>query len=160
MTEHTNSKIENRKAWHDYFISDKFEAGISLLGSEVKSIREGRVNLKDSYVRIVNKEAQLFNCHISPYSRIQGHLEVDPIRNRKLLLHREEIESLIGQSSQKGFAIIPLKMYFTKGKVKVEIALAKGKNQYDKRESIKRKIHTRESADAIRSGTRNKRKFK
>lgn len=158
MTEkHVNPKIENRKARHDFFLYEKFEAGISLLGCEVKSIREGRINLKDSYIRIVEKEAQLFNCHITPYSHIQGYAEVDPVRSRKLLLHREEIDKLSGMASQKGFSIIPVEMYFKKGKVKVTIALAKGKNQYDKRESIKRKLDYKEATSAIRSGTRKKR---
>lgn len=157
MPEHVNPKIENRKARHDFFLYDKFEAGISLLGCEVKSIREGRINLKDSFVRIINKEAQLFNCHITPYSHIQGHAEVDPVRNRKLLLHREEIEKLSGSASQKGFAIVPIEMYFKKGKVKVCIALAKGKNQYDKRESIKRKLDHREATNAMRGKQGRKR---
>src|SRR3989338_6375400 len=128
----------NRKARHDFFIFDRFEAGIVLLGSEVKSIREGRVNLKDSFVRIVRAEPYLFNFHISPYSKIQGHLDVDPIRSRKLLLKHSEINRLIGQMSRKGFAIIPLSIYFKKGLVKVEITLAQGKKQFDKRESIKK----------------------
>lgn len=140
----------NRKARHDFFIFDKFEAGIVLLGSEVKSIREGRVNLKDSFVRIVRTEPYLFNLHISPYSKIQGHLDVDPIRSRKLLLKHAEINKLIGQMSRKGFAIIPLSIYFKKGLVKVEIALAQGKKQFDKRETIKQRIHERESAAAVK----------
>jgi SsrA-binding protein len=146
--------IENRKARFDYFLFDKFEAGISLFGAEVKSIRESRVNLKDAFVRVVNKEAYLFNCHITPYSRIQGHVEVDATRQRKLLLNRSEIDRLQGQTSQKGFAIVPLRMYFKKGRVKVEIAVAKGKKEFDKRESIKRKIHDRESASAIQKSMR------
>ncbi len=144
----------NRKARFDYFLFDKFEAGISLLGSEVKSIREGRVNLKDSFVRIVRNEAYLFNCHITPYSKIQGHSEIDPIRSRKLLLKRSEINRLLGQAAQKGFAIVPLSLYFKKGLVKVEIALAKGKKQFDKRESIRSRIHTRETDAAIKHHTR------
>lgn len=144
----------NRKARFDYFLFDKFEAGISLLGSEVKSIREGRVNLKDSFVRIVRSEAFLFNCHITPYSKIQGHVELDPTRSRKLLLKRAEINRLLGQAAQKGFAIIPLSLYFKKGLVKLEIALAKGKQQFDKREAIKRRIHDRESAAAIKKHSR------
>ncbi len=149
-----NPTIENRKARFDFFLFDKFEAGISLLGSEVKSIREGRANLKDAFVRIVKNEAFLFNCHITPYSKIQGHTELDATRQRKLLLNRNEIDKLMGQTSQKGFAIVPLKMYFKKGRVKVEIALAKGKKEFDKRESIKQKIHTRESNEAIKRSTR------
>lgn len=141
----------NRKARFDYFVLEKMEAGIALLGSEVKSIREGKVNLKDAFVRILKNEAFLFNCHISPYSRIQGYVDIDPVRTRKLLLHRQEINRLMGQSQQKGYAIIPLSLYFKKGKVKVEIGLARGKQQHDKRESIKRRIHDRETSAAIKS---------
>ncbi len=155
-----NPTIENRKAGFDYFLFDKFEAGIALLGSEVKSIRESRVNLKDAFVRVVNKEAYLFNCHITPYSHLQGHLEIDPTRQRKLLLNRDEIDKLSGLTSQKGFAIVPLKMYFKNGRVKVLIAVAKGKKEFDKRESIKRKIHDKESKAAIQSGTRKADKYK
>ena len=140
----------NRKARHDYFLFEKFEAGIALLGSEVKSIREGRINLKDSFVRILRSEAYLFNCHISPYSRIQGYVDIDPVRSRKLLMKRQEIDRLGGRISQKGFSIIPLSVYFKKGRVKVEIAVAKGKKQFDKRQAIKERIHARESAAAIK----------
>lgn len=143
-------QIENRKAWHDYFIHEKYEAGIALTGAEVKSIREGKVNLADSFVRIVTLQAYLFNCHITPYSKIQGHVELEPTRSRKLLLHKEQIERLAGQTSQKGFAIVPLKMYFKKGRVKVEIALVKGKKEFDKRDDIKKRIHDRESSAAIK----------
>ncbi len=144
----------NRKASHDYFLFDKFEAGICLLGSEVKSIREGKVNLKDSFVRIDRDEAFLHNCHISPYSKIQGFVDIDPTRYRKLLLKRAEINRLLGLNKQKGYAIIPLSVYFKRGLVKLEIALAKGKKQYDKREAIKKRIHDRESAAAIKSRVR------
>lgn len=140
----------NRKARHDFFIFDRFEAGIVLLGAEVKSIREGRVNLKDSFVRMARGEPYLFNFHISPYSKIQGHMEVDPLRSRKLLLKHSEINRLIGPMSRKGFAIIALSVYFKKGLAKVEIALAQGKKQYDKRETIKQRIHDRESAAAVK----------
>lgn len=153
-----NPTIENRKARFDYFLFDKFEAGISLFGSEVKSIREGRANLQDSFIRIIGNEAFLFNCHITPYSKIQGHAEIDPVRDRKLLLHREEIEKLGIQAKQKGFSIVPLKFYFKKGKVKVEIALAKGKKEFDKRQDIKKKIHAKESSDAIKQG-KGKRRY-
>jgi len=145
---------ENRKAGFNYFLSDKREAGICLLGHEVKSIREHRVNLKDSYVRIFKNEAWLFNCHISPYSHIQGHLEQDPTRMRKLLLNRREIDDLMGKSSRKGFAIIPTRLYFKNGMVKVEIALGEGKKQRDKRDSIKKRIHDRETSAAVKKGMR------
>jgi SsrA-binding protein len=133
----------NRKAYHDYFIQETYEAGISLLGTEVKSLREGRVNLRDSYVIIKDNEAFLLNCHISPYSHgnIQNH---DPLRTRKLLLHRREINRLFGALTQKGLTIIPLKIYFKNGKAKVEIALAKGKRKYEKREAVKKKEARRE----------------
>lgn len=151
------NQIENRKAWHDYFISDKYEAGIALQGHEVKSIREGKVNIKDSFVRIINGQAFLFNCHINPYSHIQGHFEPEPTRSRKLLMHREEIDKLGAKTSQKGFAIVPTKMYFKKGKVKVEIALAKGKQAYDKRQDLKKKIHDRETSAAVKKHQRKQR---
>jgi SsrA-binding protein len=133
----------NRKAYHDYFIQETCEAGISLLGTEVKSLREGKVNLKDSYAIIKNNEAFLLNCHISPYSHgnIQNH---DPLRTRKLLLHRKEINKLWGKTSQQGLTLIPLKIYFKNGKAKVEIGLAKGKRQYEKRATIKEKEAKRE----------------
>ena len=149
-----NPVAVNRKARFDYFLFDKFEAGICLTGAEVKSIREGRVNLKDSFVRIIRNEAFLFNCHIASYSRIQGYTEPDPARCRKLLLKRAEINRLAGQVSPKGTAIIPLSVYFKGGLVKLEIALAKGKKQFDKREAIKRRIHDRESRVAVKRHTR------
>jgi SsrA-binding protein len=127
---------QNRKAYHDYLIEETLEAGISLLGTEVKSLREGKANLNDSYVIIKGKEAFLLNCHISPYSHgnIMNH---DPLRSRKLLLHRKEIEGLIGKSLQKGYTLIPLKIYFKDSYAKVEIGVAKGKRLYEKREKIK-----------------------
>lgn len=133
----------NRKAYHDYTIVETCEAGLSLLGTEVKSLREGRANLKDSYVIIKGGEAFLLNCHISPYSHgnIQNH---DPLRTRKLLLHKREIDSLWGKVRQKGFTLIPLKVYFKDGKAKVEIGLCKGKRVYEKREAIKEKEAQRE----------------
>ena len=133
----------NRKAYHDYFIEETYEAGITLLGTEVKSLREGKANLKDSYALIKGNEIFLLNCHISPYSHgnIQNH---DPLRTRKLLLHRKEINKLWGKLTQKGLTLIPLKIYFKKGKAKVEIGLAKGKRKYEKRESIKEKEAKRE----------------
>jgi SsrA-binding protein len=133
----------NRKAFHDYHIHERYEAGISLVGTEVKSLREGRANLKDSYAVIKDSEAYLLNCHISPYSHgnIQNH---DPLRTRKLLLHKKEINKLWGKTSQQGFTLIPLKIYFKNGKAKVEIGLAKGKRQYEKRTAIKEKEARRE----------------
>lgn len=146
----------NRKARFDYFILDRFEAGIKLVGSEVKSIREGKVNLSDSFVRVMKKEAFLFNCHIAAYSHMQGHVEYDTRSCRKLLLKRAEIDKLEGMISQKGLTIVPLSMYFKRGLVKVEIAVARGKKQFDKRETIKRRIHDRESSAAVKKFTRRK----
>jgi SsrA-binding protein len=134
----SNVKIvcQNKKAFHDYSIEETLEAGIQLLGTEVKSLRDGKANLKDSYVLIKNSEVFLFNCHISPYSHgnIMNH---DPLRTRKLLLHRKEIERIRGKAQQKGYTILPLKIYFKDSHAKVEIGLAKGKKLYEKRETIK-----------------------
>lgn len=139
----------NKKAYHDYSIEEKYEAGISLLGTEVKSVRQGRINLKDSYAIIKDNEVFLLNCHISPYSHgnIQNH---DPLRTRKLLLHRREIDRLWGRMTQRGYTLVPLQMYFKKGKAKVEIGLAKGKRKYEKRESIREKEARREIERHIR----------
>ncbi|MFA6054915.1 MAG: SsrA-binding protein SmpB [Thermodesulfovibrionales bacterium] len=134
---------QNRKAYHDYHIEETVEAGISLLGTEVKSLREGRANLKDSYVLMKGGEAFLLNCHISPYSHgnIMNH---DPLRTRKLLLHRKQISSLAGTATSKGYTLIALKLYFKDSFVKVEIGLAKGKRLYEKREAIKEREAKRE----------------
>lgn len=138
-----NTIATNRKAYHDYHIQETFEAGISLLGTEVKSLREGRANLKESYAIIKDGEVFLFNCHISPYSHgnIENH---DPLRTRKLLLHKKEISKLWGRISQQGLTLVPLKIYFKGGRAKVSIGLAKGKKQYEKRESIKENEAKRE----------------
>ena len=152
-----DKKIENRKAYHDYFLEDRYEAGIALLGCEVKSIREGRINLKDSFVRFLKGEAYLFNCHISPYSKIQGHLVIDPIRTRKLLLNRAELIQMETKLRPKGTTVVPTCMYFKKGRLKVEIAMAKGKQEHDKRDSIRKKIHDKESQQAIKSYGRKNR---
>ncbi len=142
----------NRKAFHDYDITDKFEAGIVLKGTEVKSLRDGRVNLKDSYAAVDSRgEAILHNCHISPYSHgnIMNH---DPLRPRKLLLHRKEINKLMGQTQQKGLTLVPLRIYFTKrGHAKVELALARGKKHHDRRESIKEREAGREMERAMKA---------
>jgi SsrA-binding protein len=127
---------QNRKAYHDYTIEETIEAGIQLLGTEVKSLREGRANIKDSYVLIKDSEVFLLNCHISPYTHgnIMNH---DPLRTRKLLLHRNEIEKLRGKAQKKGYTLIPLKIYFKGSYAKVEVGFAKGKKHYEKREAIK-----------------------
>jgi SsrA-binding protein len=141
----------NRKAYHEYFILDKFEAGIALFGTEVKSSREGKVNLKDSYASIKGGEAFLLNCHISPYSH--GNRENhDPTRTRKLLLHRKEIRKLIGKTQEKGLTLVPLRFYFKRGKVKVELGVARGKKNYDKRETERRKEADRETRKAVKYG--------
>lgn len=126
----------NRKAYHDYSVEDKFEAGMALMGSEVKSIAEGKANLTDSYCQVENGELWVYGIHISPYDPASrfGH---DPRRKRKLLMHKYEINRLRGKVEQKGFAIVPLKLYFRRGKAKLEIGLVKGKRQYDKRDTIK-----------------------
>ncbi len=141
---------QNRKAFHDYFIEETFEAGMILTGTEVKSLRDGKANLKDSYVIIKDAEAFLLNCHISPYSHgnIANH---DPVRTRKLLLHRKEIIRLQGMAAQKGYSLVPLKIYFKESRAKVEIGLVKGKRQYEKRESIKKKEADREIARAMKN---------
>ncbi|MGO9378596.1 MAG: SsrA-binding protein SmpB [Dissulfurispiraceae bacterium] len=144
---------QNRKAYHDYSIEETVEAGMSLVGTEVKSLREGKANLKDSYVLVKDSEAFLFNCHISPYSHgnIMNH---DPLRNRKLLLHKKEIIRLQGKIAQKGYTLIPLKIYFKGGRAKVEVGLAKGKREFEKRESIKEREANREIEKAMKSRSR------
>lgn len=141
---------ENRKAYHDYFIDETYEAGISLRGTEVKSIREGKLNLKDSYVLLKDSEAFLLNSHISPYSHgnIMNH---EPLRTRKLLLNRSEIERLKGKVAQKGYSLVPLKAYFKGPYVKIEIGLARGKKLFDKRESIKEKEAKRQIERAVKA---------
>lgn len=140
----------NRKAYHDYFIEEKFEAGIVLKGTEVKSLRERRVNLQDSYAGVKEGEVFLHHCHISPYSHgnVMNH---DPIRTRKLLLHRKEINKLLGKTQQKGLTLIPLRIYFSaRGRAKVELGLAKGKKQHDRRASIKAREAGREVERAMK----------
>ena len=150
MSETEKVVASNKKAFHDYHIFDRYEAGIVLSGTEVKSLREARINLKDSYAQIKNNEIYLVNCHISPYSH--GNREnPDPTRMRKLLLHRREINKLIGKSVEKGFTLVPLRVYFKEGRAKVEIAVVKGKKLYDKRETQRRKESDRELAKIMKS---------
>ena len=140
----------NRKAYHDYFIEEKFEAGIMLQGTEVKSLRDGRVNLQDSYASVREGQIFLHHCHISPYSHgnLSNH---EPLRTRKLLLHRKEINKLLVKTQQQGLTIIPLRIYFSKrGLAKVEIGLAKGKKQHDRRESDKTREASREVERAMK----------
>src|SRR3984893_16586333 len=139
----------NRRAYHDYFVDEKLEAGIMLTGTEVKSVRNGRTNLRDGFVRIDGNEAWLENVHIAPY--VQGNLmNHEPMRPRKLLLHRKEISSLIGKVRQKGYTLIPLRVYFARNRAKVEVGLARGKRQFDKREAIAERDAKREIARAMR----------
>src|SRR5947209_15060485 len=144
---------ENRKASHDYHLLETFEAGIVLLGTEVKAIREGRVNLRDSFARVENGEVHLYNVNISSYSH-RGYADHEPMRRRKLLLHRDEIRKLIGKTVEKGMTLVPVRLYYKKGRVKVAVSLAKGKKEYDKRETIKRREADRETRAAIKSSRR------
>jgi SsrA-binding protein len=139
----------NKKAYHEYFILEKMEAGIALMGTEVKAIREGRLNLKDSYAMIQGGETFLFNCHISPYSH--GNRENhNPTRSRKLLLHQREIRKLIGKTQEKGLTLVPLRVYLKRGRVKIELGVARGKKLIDKRETERRKEADREAQKAMK----------
>jgi len=141
---------DNRKAGHDFHILDTFEAGVVLTGFEVKSIREGRVNLRDSYARVENGEVWLLNVDISAYSHL-GYAVHESKRKRKLLLHKEQIRKLIGKVAERGFTLVPTRMYFKNGRVKVAVALAKGKNAPDKRETVRRREADRETRAAVKA---------
>ena len=141
---------ENRKAFHDYHLIETFEAGIVLMGTEVKAIREGRVNLRDSFARLEDGEVFLYGVNISPYSH-RGYANHEPLRRRKLLLHREEIRKLIGKTVEKGMTLVPTRLYYKNGRVKIAVSLAKGKQAYDKRETIKRREADRETRAAMKS---------
>lgn len=140
---------DNRKAHFDYHVLETFEAGIALLGTEVKGIREGKANLRDAFARVEKGEVWLYNVHINPYSH-RGYVDHDPKRRRKLLLHRQQIRKLIGKTVEKGLTLVPTRMYFKNGKVKVAIALARGKQMHDKRETIKRRETERETRAAVK----------
>ena len=140
---------ENRKAAYDYHLLDTYEAGVALLGTEVKSIREGRVNLRDSYARIEGGEIWVHNIHISPYSH-RGYADHEALRRRKLLLHADEIRRLVGKVEEKGMTLVPVRMYFKNGRVKIAVCLAKGKKDYDKRETIRRREVDRETRAAVK----------
>jgi SsrA-binding protein len=144
---------DNRKAFHDYHVIETFEAGIALLGTEVKSIREGSVSLRDSYARIDRGEAWLLNLHIGPYSHM-GYASHEERRSRKLLLHAHEIRKLTGKVAEKGLTVVPLQMYFKNGRVKVAVALVKGKQAHDKRETIRRREIDRETRAAVKARSR------
>jgi SsrA-binding protein len=145
------SIAQNKKAFHDYFIEEKFEAGIVLEGWEVKAIRAGRVQLKEAYVIIRGSELYLIGSHISPLPTASTHINPDPLRTRKLLLHAEEIKRLIGKVERAGYTLVPLDMHYKAGRIKLEIGLAKGKKQYDKRETEKRKEWERDKQRLLRA---------
>ena len=153
MSDTEKHVADNRKAFHDYHILETFEAGIALLGTEVKSIREGNVNLRDSFARLESGEIWLYNVHINPYSH-RGSSDHEPTRRRKLLLRRAEIRKLIGKTVEKGMTLVPTRMYFRNGYVKVAISLAKGKKIHDKRETIKRRETDRETRAAVKERRR------
>ncbi len=144
------SIIDNRKAFHDFFIEERFEAGIVLEGWEVKAIRAGRANIKESYVIIRGEEIFILGMHLSPLASTSTHIRTEPVRTRKLLLHGREIARLIGKVERAGFTLVPLDLHFSRGRIKVEIGLAKGKKQYDKRETEKKRDWEREKARLIR----------
>ncbi len=140
---------DNRKAGHDYHLLEQFEAGLVLLGTEVKAIREGRVNLREAYCRLEGAQAYLLGAHVGQYSH-GGYSSHDPLRPRKLLLHREELNKLLGKTTERGLTVVPLRMFMKNGRVKLTIALAKGKKTYDKRETIKRREAERETRAAVK----------
>ncbi|MCR6513979.1 SsrA-binding protein SmpB [Clostridium sp. LY3-2] len=148
-----NSLAENRKARHDYFVEEAIEAGLVLVGTEVKSIREGRANLKDCYAEVRNGEIFIRGMHISPYE--QGNIfNVDPLRDRKLLLHKQEIGRLAGLVSREGLTLVPLKLYLKGGRVKVALGICKGKKNYDKRDSLLEKAHKRDVERELKNRNR------
>ena len=145
--------IDNRKARHDFHILETFEAGVELKGTEVKSLRQGKANLKDSYAQVDSGELFLLNMHISPYE--QGNrFNVDPLRRRKLLMHKREIMRLLGKTKEEGLTLVPLKAYLSRGRVKIELALAKGKKLFDKREAAAEKTAKREIDKAMKEKSR------
>ncbi len=141
----------NRKAFHDYEIEETLEAGLALVGSEIKSVREGRVNLRESYVKVERGEAWLLNAHISPYPQAGTHFNHEPFRSRKLLLHSNQILYLHGKVAQKGLTIVPIRIYLVRGRAKLEIALAKGRKLYDKRDALAEREAEREIARVVKS---------
>ena len=139
----------NKKAYHDYFIEEKYEAGLVLHGTEVKSLRMGKCSIKEAFIRIENGEVFIYGMHISPYEK--GNIfNKDPLRVRKLLLHKSQIQKLIGNSAEKGYTIVPLQVYFSNGRAKIEIGLAKGKKLYDKRQDITKKDQKREAEKELK----------
>ena len=150
----SNNIATNKSAWHEYFLEEKYEAGISLQGWEVKSLREGRINLKESYVFIKQGEAFISGAHISPLQSASTHVDPNPTRIRKLLLHRRELNELIGAVERKGYTLLPISMYWQRGKAKLEVALGKGKKQHDKRESEKKRDWNREKGRIMKETNR------
>ena len=144
------SIVQNKKAFHDFFIEDKYETGVVFEGWEVKSIRAGRVQLKEAYVTIRNSELYLIGCHISPLSTASTHIHPDPTRTRKLLLHTEEIKRLIGKVERAGYTLVPLDLHYKTGRIKLEIGLAKGKKQHDKRDNEKQREWERDKQRIMR----------
>jgi SsrA-binding protein len=144
------SIADNKKAFHDYFIEEKFEAGLALEGWEVKAIRAGRVQLKEAYVVLKSAEVFIIGMHVSPLPTASTHIHPDPTRTRKLLLHQSEIRKLIGSVERAGYALIPLDLHYTKGRIKLTIGLAKGKKQYDKRDTEKKRDWEREKQRLMR----------
>src|SRR4051812_31807985 len=145
------SIVDNKKAYHDYFIEEKFEAGLALEGWEVKSIRAGRAQLKEAYVVVRNGEIVLLGAHATPLSTASTHIHPDPTRTRKLLMHREEINRLVGKVERAGYTLVPLNLHYSKGRVKLDVGLAKGKKQHDKRESEKLRDWNREKQRLLRN---------
>ncbi|HJV82689.1 SsrA-binding protein SmpB [Noviherbaspirillum sp.] len=148
------SIVDNKKAFHDYFIEERFEAGMVLEGWEVKAIRAGRVQLKEAYVIVRQGEVFLFGAHISPLSAASTHVNPDPVRTRKLLLNAEEIKKLIGKVERAGYTLVPINLHFAKGRIKCEIGLAKGKKQHDKRESERQRDWQREQQTILKQNRR------
>ena len=146
--------VENRKAFHDYFIEERFEAGLSLEGWEVKAIRAGRAQIKEAYVIVRGSEIFLIGAHISPLAAASTHVNPDPVRTRKLLLHAEQIRELIGKVERAGYALVPIDLHYSQGRVKLALGLARGKKQYDKREAEKEKDWKREQQRLLRSRNR------
>ena len=144
------SIVDNKKAFHDYFIEERFEAGLVLEGWEVKAIRAGRTQLKEAYVILRNGEVFLIGCHISPLPTASTHIQPDPVRTRKLLLHAAEIDKLVGKVERAGYALVPLDLHYAKGRVKLAIGLAHGKKQHDKRDTEKQRDWEREKQRLLR----------
>jgi SsrA-binding protein len=145
------SIVENRKAFHDYFIEERVEAGLALTGWEVKAIRAGRAHLKEAYVVVKNGELVLIGAHITPLTTASTHVNADPTRTRKLLMHREEINRLVGKVERAGYTLAPLDLHYRNGRVKIEVGLAKGKKQHDKRDTIKDREWAREQQRLLRN---------